>query len=69
MTRERIVWVLLGLVTLGCVTAGREIFHVRGCDERLASGYKRQECRACVERPRPHVFLPDRPDGARCVPR
>ncbi len=51
----------------GC--AGREIYHVRGCEERLASGYKAQECLACVQRPRPHVYLPDEPDGRRCAPR
>jgi hypothetical protein len=57
----------LGSLLVGC--AGREIYYVRGCDERLAIAYKRMECRACVERPRPRVFLPDNPDGARCAPR
>jgi len=61
------LWILLVLAAGGC--AGREIFHVRGCDERLSIPHKRMECRACVERPRPHVFLPDQPDGTRCVPR
>ena len=56
------------LAGLGCVT-GREIFHPRGCEQRLGIPYKRAECFACVTRPRPHVFLPDQPDGMRCVPR
>ena len=64
---------MLALLTLaaaatgGC--AGREVYYVSGCDERLAMAYKRMECRACVERPRPHKYLPDNPDGTRCVPR
>ncbi len=60
-------WLLLFALSAGC--AGREIYHVRGCDERLAMAYKRMECRACVERPMPHEYLPDNPDGARCVRR
>ena len=66
---NKAVWLVLALGTVlgGC--AGRHIFYVRGCDERLAIPYKRQECRACVERPRPHEYLPDNPDGTRCVPR
>ena len=69
MRRALVLWSLLAgsAVIGGC--AGREVYHVRGCDERLASGYKREECRACVTRPRPHVYLPDRPDGTRCAPR
>jgi hypothetical protein len=69
MTRLNRMWILLGFVvaTAGC--AGRQIYFVRGCDERLAIPYKRMECRACVERPVPHEFLPDNPDGARCVRR
>jgi hypothetical protein len=51
----------------GC--AGRQIYYLRGCDERLVIPYKQMECRACVTRPIPHVFLPDNPDGARCVRR
>jgi hypothetical protein len=63
-------WLVLlcGLVAAaGC--AGREIFHPRGCEERLAIPYKRMECMACVTRPMPHVFLPDNPDGMRCARR
>jgi hypothetical protein len=62
------VWTLLALATLasGC---GRHIYYVVGCDERLAIPYKRAECRACVERPIPHEYLPDQPDGTRCVRR
>ena len=56
----------LGLLTTGC---GRHIYHVAGCDERLSIPHKRVECRACVERPIPHEFLPDMPDGERCVRR
>jgi hypothetical protein len=51
----------------GC--AARQIYYVRGCDERLAMAYKRMECRVCVTRPRPHEYLPDNPDGSRCVMR
>lgn len=40
-----------------------------GCEERLESPHKLQECRACVERPVPHEYLPDNPDGERCVRR
>jgi hypothetical protein len=59
---------LLVLFTLaGC--AGRHIYYMAGCDERLAIPYKRMECRACVGRPLPHEYLPDNPDGARCVRR
>ena len=58
----------LGLSALasGC---GREIIYLRGCEERLAMPYKRMECRACVERPMPHKYLPDERDGTRCVRR
>lgn len=57
---------LFAVVLAAAACAGRQIYYPRGCDERLESGYKRAECRACVERPIPHVFLPDQPDGARC---
>ena len=59
-------WALaaLGLCASGCL--GREVYYVRGCEDRLAAPYKRQECMACVTRPRPHVYLPDQPDGTRC---
>lgn len=64
---------MLGLVlAAGTLLGGcgsRQIFHVQGCDERLSMAYKQQECRACVERPVPHEYLPDRPDGTRCVRR
>ncbi len=63
------IWLLLAASTLVGGCAGRQIFHVRGCDERLSIPYKRQECRACVERPLPHEYLPDNPDGARCARR
>ena len=51
----------------GC--AERQIRQISGCNNRLASEHKREECRVCVERPRPHEYLPDNPDGMRCVPR
>jgi len=62
---------VMGSLAVGCVVAGggREIFHPRGCEERLAIPYKRAECLACVNRPLPHVFLPDNPDGMRCAQR
>jgi hypothetical protein len=63
------LWLLLALSSLTSACAGRQIFYVAGCDERLAIPYKRAECRACVERPMPHEYLPDNPDGARCVRR
>lgn len=66
---RKVLWLLLALGVEAGGCAGRQIFHVRGCDERLAIPYKRQECRACVERPYPHEYLPDNPDGARCVRR
>jgi hypothetical protein len=58
------------LTSAACVgpRGGREIRRPVGCDERLAIPEKRAACRACVERPRPHVYLPDRPEGDRCVP-
>jgi hypothetical protein len=59
--------IALALTALG--GCGRHIYYVHGCDERLEIPYKRMECRACVERPIPHEFLPDNPDGARCVRR
>jgi hypothetical protein len=61
--------ILLAAVAASAACAGREIRHPAGCDERLALREKREECRACVERPRPHVYLADRPEGERCVPR
>lgn len=57
----------LMLAMAGC--AARQIYFVPGCDERLEIPHKRMECRACVERPIPHEYLPDNPDGARCVRR
>jgi hypothetical protein len=50
-----------------CVGAGREIRHPRGCEERLENPGKREACLACLSRPVPHVYLPDRPEGERCV--
>lgn len=67
--RNVILWSLLAVGTLLAGCAGREIYHVRGCDERLSMPYKRMECRACVERPLPHMYLPDQADGTRCVRR
>jgi hypothetical protein len=71
MTRKSARIVLLALFSggaaAGCVS--REIYHPRGCEERLSIPYKRMECMACVTRPRPHVFLPDNPDGMRCTAR
>jgi hypothetical protein len=67
--RNRLMWLLLALGTAAGGCAGRHIFYVAGCDERLAMPEKRMECRACVERPVPHEFLPDNPNGARCVRR
>jgi hypothetical protein len=56
----------MALLASGC---GRQIYYLRGCEERLSMPYKKMECRACVERPLPHEYLPDNPDGARCVRR
>jgi hypothetical protein len=67
-TTKRLALLALMLTTTSaCV--GREIFFVASCDDRLASPYKRDECRACVMRPHPHKYLPDQPDGARCYQR
>lgn len=60
---------LLALFVMAGACVGRQIFYVQGCMDRLASGYKQAECRACVERPVPHEYLPDQPDGTRCVRR
>ena len=57
------------LAFAACVGAGREIIHTRGCEERLENPAKRAACFACLERPVPHLFLPDRPEGERCVRR
>ena len=65
--RQKLMWALLAMGLAGC--AGRQIYHVRGCDERLGSPEKRMECRACVERPMAHEYLPDNPIGARCARR
>jgi hypothetical protein len=65
----RATWLWLGFAVAASGCAGRQIYHVRGCDERLSIPYKRMECRACIERPLPHKFLPDNPDGMRCVRR
>jgi hypothetical protein len=59
--------VLLAFVIGAAGCAERQIFHPQGCDERLALAHKRAECYACVQRPVPHEYLPDNPDGARCV--
>jgi len=66
-SRSTCSFLFLGWLAGGC--AERHIYYVPGCDERLAIAYKRMECRACVERPIPHEYLPDYPDGARCVRR
>jgi hypothetical protein len=60
---------LVALVLTVGACVGRQIFYVQGCNDRLADPYKRQECRACVERPLPHEYLPDQPDGTRCARR
>jgi hypothetical protein len=65
--RNRILWAMLALGATSC--AGRHIYYVRGCEERLGIPEKRMECRICVERPMPHEYLPDNPPGARCVRR
>jgi hypothetical protein len=57
--------VVLLLTIVNC--AGRQIYVVTGCDERLESPYKQGECRRCVERPVPHKYEPDNADGERCV--
>jgi hypothetical protein len=65
--------ILLAAVLTSAACAGRgyrrEIVRPAGCDERLSMPEKRAECRACVERPRPHAYFPDRLEGNRCVPR
>jgi hypothetical protein len=59
---------LLVAALLACAACfGREIRHVNGCDDRLSNPEKRAACRACIERPEPHVYLPDQPEGERCV--
>ena len=60
---------LLVVVALACAAcAGREIRHNVGCDERLELPEKKAACHSCLERQIPHVYLPDRPEGERCVP-
>ncbi len=58
------------VVILGATRcAGRVIYYPAGCEDRLASPYKRAECLACVARPLPHQYLPDNADGDRCFRR
>jgi hypothetical protein len=64
MKKILLTGILLAMAACG---PGREIRHFQGCEERLELPYKRAECRACIERPVPHMYLPDRPDGERCV--
>jgi hypothetical protein len=63
------MYILLGYVAAVGGCAASHIYFVPGCDEGLAMPYQRQECRTCVEMPIPHEFLPDNPDGTRCVRR
>jgi hypothetical protein len=67
MKTLRVASILLALAASGCV--GRQIVHLEGCRERLEIPHKRAECNACIERPFPHKYLPDNPDGERCVRR
>lgn len=68
--KNAIRWALLASAAAAAGCAGeREIRYPAGCAERLARPEKRQECRACIERPVPHMFLPDNPVGMRCVRR
>jgi len=68
MTKPNLMVLVIGLLLAGGC-ASRQIFHLAGCDERLVNEHKRRECHACLERPLPHEFLPDNPDGMRCVRR
>lgn len=61
----KLLGLLLALFAAAC--AGRAIRHLNGCNTRLGMPYKQEECRACVERPLPHEYLPDNADGFRCV--
>jgi hypothetical protein len=63
------MWLLTGFAAAMTGCAAHYAYYVPECDERLAAPDKRKECRACVERPIPHGFLPGGPDGARCVRR
>jgi hypothetical protein len=62
-------WLLLAAAasSAGCM-GGRKVYHVEGCNTRLEMKEKREACRACVERPKPHVYMPDMPEGDRCHP-
>jgi len=60
---------LLLVPAVGCAGPGRQIIHIQGCRERLVIPEKKVECQICVERPVPHKFLPDNPEGLRCVRR
>jgi hypothetical protein len=66
---KKLILLAAVLSSMACAGGGREIRRVAGCDERLAMPEKRQACRECVERPRPHAYFPDRPEGDRCLPR
>lgn len=61
---------IVAIASSGCVIVRpqREIVRPAGCEQRLGRPEKRMQCMACVERPRPHAYFPDRPEGARCVP-
>jgi hypothetical protein len=56
---------VLTMVIAGC--HGHGIDSAAGCDEKLSVAHKKQECHACVAGSK--VYMPDKPDGSRCVPR
>jgi hypothetical protein len=57
--------VVLAMVVAGC--HGKGIDTPAGCDEHLSVAHKKQECHACVAKK--DVYMPDKPDGSRCVSR
>ncbi len=60
------LFIALTALAAGCAGPGRSIYRVYGCNHRLFDPAKREDCRVCLTRPRPHVFLPENPAGMRC---
>jgi len=67
MIRSTKTWLMAAALLGLTACAGPEIRRPRGCEERLANPEHRAACMACVERPMPHAYFPDRPEGERCV--
>jgi hypothetical protein len=65
--RATMVLALVGLTTVIAGCHGKGIDSAAGCDEKLSVAHKKQECHACVSSSK--VYMPEKPDGSRCVAR